>query len=446
MTRDGVPKLLDFGIAKMVAADPASQADATRSVFHALTPAYAAPEQILVRPITTATDVYALGVVLYEMLSGHRPHAVRGRPRHEVERRVCEEDPERPSQRIERTVEVDLPGGRVGKITPEQVAEDRASSPERHARRLRGDLDNITLKALRRDPADRYRSAEQLGEDLRRHALRLPVSARPDTLLYRASRFLQRHRVAAVAAGVVLAVLAFSVASISAGRREARLEAEKRSQVADFLVGMFQEVGPDRVTGETMTVRELLDTGAARLDAELGGQPLVLAEMQRVMGLAYSGLGDYERASELASLSVETLRDLAADDDSLASSLVTQGTILRVAAELDAAESAFEESLALRRESLEETDERLAISLAGLASIAKDRNEIERGIALLEQAISIRRRATVGADHQTARMLNDLATMVGQKGEVDRAAELHLESLAILRESFPGAIRTSRPR
>ena len=210
VTDDGTPKVLDFGIAKVL--NPPSSAQTlllTQTGTRCMTPAYASPEQMRGKSITAATDIYSLGVVLYELLSGHRPYRLKQNTPAEIERAICEEEPEPPSTAVSRVEsEITSNGDPVTK-TPELVSESREGAPEKLRRHLRGDLDNIVLKALQKEPEKRYRSVEEFSQDIQRHLQHLPVKARRATLAYRTSKFVRRHKSQIVAAsvGAVLLIL-----------------------------------------------------------------------------------------------------------------------------------------------------------------------------------------------------------------------------------------------
>jgi len=210
VTPDGTPKLLDFGIAKVF--DPLAPAQTlvvTQTGTRRMTPAYASPEQVRGQAVTSATDIYSLGVVLYELLSGHRPYKLKQSTPAEVERAICEEEPEKLSTAVDRVETVISPDGTTNTtITPELVSQTREGEPEKLRRRLRGDLDNIVLMALQKEPQRRYASVQELADDLQRHLDHLPVRARPSTLTYRASRFVSRHKTEVFAAASLLFVLA----------------------------------------------------------------------------------------------------------------------------------------------------------------------------------------------------------------------------------------------
>jgi serine/threonine protein kinase len=208
VTPEGTPKLLDFGIAKIL--DPAVVAeriDATQSVFRLLTPRYASPEQINGEPITTASDVYSLGVLLYELLTGRWPYPVTGTAPHETARAVCELEPERPSTAALRGPEFETAASDGDWAASNLQGSLPGANRERLAKQLRGDLDNIVLMALRKEPQRRYSSAEQLAADLQRHIDNLPVSASRDSVRYRASKFTRRHKAGVIATGAVVVSL-----------------------------------------------------------------------------------------------------------------------------------------------------------------------------------------------------------------------------------------------
>src|SRR5918993_1190436 len=271
---DGVVKLLDFGIAKLLdhENDP-SGAALTVEGARALTPEYAAPEQLTGGPITTATDVHALGVLLYVLLGGPNPAAGTSGSAAEL---------------IKVIVETDAP--RLSDVAPNGKA-------------LRGDLDNIVAKALKKRPEERYASVTAFADDLRRYLNREPVSARPDTVLYRTSKFLQRRsRAVAAAGGVVLliaALIGVYTTRLASERDRARLEAEKSAKMSELLTSLLIGADPYASRDREPTVRNILDAGAERVQKELEGQPELKAEMLTVIGRVYLRLGLHDKARPL---------------------------------------------------------------------------------------------------------------------------------------------------
>ena len=220
VTEDGTPKLLDFGIAKLL--DPAASSETTMA--RPMTPEYASPEQVRGEPITTASDVYSLGVVFYQLMTGRSPYPPETRSPHEFARAICETQPGRPSTVV-------LKSGTSLKerdplLTAEEVSLTREGSPAKLRRRLAGDLDNIALKALRKEPNLRYASVEQLGDDIRRHLEGLPVTASKGSWKYRASKFVARHKVGVAAAAAVFLALAVGIGATLREAHIARQQAE----------------------------------------------------------------------------------------------------------------------------------------------------------------------------------------------------------------------------
>jgi serine/threonine protein kinase/tetratricopeptide (TPR) repeat protein len=289
VTAEGVPKLLDFGIAKIV--DPSLQgnsAEHTMTMFRVLTPSYASPEQIKGEPISTASDVYSLGVVLYELLTGHHPYRSKSMTPPEMARATCEVEPERPSTVVARTLFVDKEG-HPETITPETVSRVRDGSPDRLQKRLRGDLDNIVLMALRKEPQRRYSSVEQFAQDLQRHLEDIPVIARKDTLAYRTSKFVTRHKVG-VALGVAVAITLCVALAVTV--REARIAERHFNDVRKLANSLMFDVHDaiQDLPGSTPARKLLVERALQYLDSlaqEAGSD----ASLQRELAVAYEKVG-----------------------------------------------------------------------------------------------------------------------------------------------------------
>ena len=235
VTPDAIPKLLDFGIAKLLEPQLYFQTADPTVAIRPMTPEYASPEQIRGDTITTSSDIYSLGIVLYLLLTGHPPYRVDKTPSHELPRIILETEPERPSTVLKRVEETKDAEGRPVHVTPESVATARGEHPEALRRHLSGDLDNIVLKALRKDPARRYVSVAQFSEDIGRHLDGLPVIARKDTLAYRTSKFVRRHRIGVAAVAAIFFLL---IAGMIATTWQARVARAQR-EIADR---RFEEV------------------------------------------------------------------------------------------------------------------------------------------------------------------------------------------------------------
>ncbi|NBB86221.1 MAG: tetratricopeptide repeat protein [Bacteroidetes bacterium] len=414
VTEGGTVKLLDFGIAKMLTGDDdALTGPALTQTGHAvMTPAYAAPEQVRHAPVTTATDVYALGVVLYELLAGQRPFDLSGASPAEVERVVVEATPEPPS----------------------------THAPVEQRRALRGDLDVICLKAMRKEPERRYASAQEMAGDLGRYLQGRPVQARPDTMGYRTRKFVQRYRsgVAAAAAVVVLiaALVGFYTTQLAEERDRARLEAEKAEQVVGFMETLFERSDPTEARGDTLTVREVMDEGATRIRAELADQPAVRARMMDVIAGVYQNLRLQTPAESLLTDAVQTWRALGNDGSlGLAESLNKLGRLYGETTDLGAAVEAYREALDIRRSRLGEEHEDVAELYNNLALIRIKQGNHAEAEALLRRAIEMTRRLSDGLSEDSAAQLYNLAYLVHYRGDFEEAEAMYRESLALLRQA-----------
>ena len=334
VTADGVPKLLDFGIAKPLDPHAAGYGELTVAGASPRTPHYASPEQVRGGPVTTASDVYSLGVLLYRLLTGRLPHPAAGRSAGEWERAVLEQVAERASQAV---------GRRGDGPTAEQVAAVRDGSPELLRRRLAGDLDTVVAKALDPRPERRYGSVEQLAEDLQRHLAGQPVIARPATAGYRLGKLLRRHRLAAAALLLALvAVIATSVVLAVQARRLAH-ERDRANQVAGLLADLFTLADPREARGGSITARELLDRGSERVEA-LDGQPRTQSMLLGKLAELYEPLGLYPQAAALLHRAV-ALERRAGGGRELAERLNHLGRVLAMQGDYAAAEPLFAEAL-----------------------------------------------------------------------------------------------------
>jgi serine/threonine-protein kinase len=408
VTREGAVKLLDFGIAKVLA-DPAQEAQLTLTGERFMTPAYASPEQVRGEPVRTVSDVYSLGVLLYELLTGERPCG-RGAASHEIARAILEEEPQRPSA----------------------VAGER---------KLRGDIDTIVLKALRKEPQRRYASVDALVEDLRRHLAGLPVSTRGDGWGYALASFARRHWAPlATAAAFLILTVAFSIFYTRRVERErdtARRQAARAEAVTGFLVSLFQASDPyesPEVQADRLTARQLLERGTERIDRELAGEPETRAELLGALGSIYRRLGLFDRAEAPLKKAVALRRAaLGEDHDSVATSLDDWGDLLMDKAAYTESEAAYREAYAIRRRLHGAEGAAVATSLEHLGNLLERKGDHAAAEPLLRDALRMAR-GTLGAQHMdVAEILHDLSLVRLGVNDLAEAEALAREALDMKR-------------
>jgi serine/threonine-protein kinase len=403
---DGVPKLLDFGIAKLLEPPP-DLASLTHTAFQPMTPQYASPEQLAGEPVTTASDVYALGLLLYELLTGAPPYRLDGAS---------------PAS-VARLLDGTLPIRR----------------PSAAAREIRPDLDRVVLKALAVRPEERYRSVEQLADDLRRYLGGFPVLAHGPSRLYRARRFVARHRLSvtggAAAALLLLALTASLTVAVGALGRErdrARAEAATAEQVGSFLAGLFEAAGPAVSRGQEVTARDLLDLGAGRLEREDGQRPEVRAGIAALIGEAYLELSRLAEARPLIEESLRLRRQaLDPGDPRIADGLDLLSALEHRASAFERSEAAASEAVALRRRA-GAPPEVLAGSLLRLGTARMQRGDVGGAEQPLAEALELADTAGERAGLLRGRILADLGGIAGRRGEWTRAEELTREAVELL--------------
>lgn len=428
VTAEGVPKLLDFGIGKVLSPGEAGlSAVETRAEYRLLTPEYAAPEQITAGTITTATDVFSLGVVVYEVLTGEHPFREARRRGGDLAAAAREAVAARPSECVSR--------GDASVVA--RRAARRGMRPEALRRALSGDLDTILLTALRPEPERRYPSVAAFMEDLQRHLEARPVRARPDTLGYRARQFVRRNT-AGVVAGTALAVALVSTTAVTivqsrrVAREAARAERERDQalEVRGFLLELFGASGADQAVGDTVTARALLDRQVAQVDVAYRDRPALMADMLEVLADGYDRLGLYAQAEPLAQRALDLRRErLGAAHPDVASSLTLLGWIRHERGASREAEPLLLEAARIRREGGTRLRRDLSRTLNDLGVTYNATRRWGDAEAVLREALAIRR-AEFGDGHRAVGITaNNLAAALYFQQQVDSA--IVVQALAV---------------
>ena len=407
VTSSGQVKLLDFSIAKLIEDSAPHATRHGHDTGSAMTPRYAAPEQIAGHPVTTATDVYALGVLLYELLSGQHPTPAAASAA-ALTKAITETEPLRLS----------------------------LAAPDDLRRTLRGDLETIVGKALKKHPAERYASVAAFADDLRRYLHSEPIAARRDTVRYRAAKFVRRRWravVSASAAVVLLAgVVAFYTVRLADERDRARLQAEKASRLSELLTSLITGADPYRSPdGSEPTVQNLLDRGAARIPSQLRAEPEVQAELVTVIGRTYERMGLYAKALPLLEQALAIgRRTFGSDHVRVAQSLNDLGVLQRQLGHAAAAEPLLVESLAMRRRLLGNDDKDVAVTLVELARVLRDLGRGADAEAPAREALAIRRKIFGDEHRETATSKNEVGVILLERGDLAAAEPLLRENLS----------------
>jgi serine/threonine-protein kinase len=438
VTAEGEPKLLDFGIAKLLDLDRARALDLHRTsdVTRMLTPTTASPEQLRGEAVTTTTDVYALGHLLYRLLTGRTPYPAAATDRFALPQAILNDEPLRPSLAVQRDA-----GSQPDSSSREQIAAQRGTTPERLARRLVGDLDTIVLKALRKEPERRYATPTQLAEDVERHLAHRPVQARGESVGYVTRRFLRRHRgpvaASSVALLLVIALVGFYTARLAIERDRARVEALRAEEVASFLTQLFEVATPDESRGARITAREVLDRGAERIGTQLRGEPAVQAALMRVIGSAYGKLGLYEPATTMLERALATRDSLNGPPDAvLGDALHELGAVLLVQARYTEASSALQRALAVRRSARGPIHGDVVSTLRTLAILELELADYDAAARYLDEAEAVLGALDPPDSLRLAEVLLTRGDLFQQLGDYDRAIAVQLQAIEVRTRAF----------
>lgn len=432
VTEDGVVKILDFGIAKIAEPKDPDNTELfeTRTGARILTPAYATPEQLSHSPITTKTDIYALGTLLYELLAGVHPFELEGKKFNEIEDLIRHKTPPSPADRFKNMDTVDRQA--AGKC--------RNTSPEVVQKKLRGDLGAIVMKALRKDPDGRYNTVSQLLEDLRRRENSLAIIAREDTFSYKVSKFSQRYRKELTSAAAVLLLFTVMVAyytfQLSRERNEARIEAQKAQQVSSFLTSLFRAGNPTYHPADTVTAATLLKRGKKRLKS-LDNQPEVRAQLSTVIGSAYLELGKFNQARPLIEQSQKLGKKLFGPASlEYAEALKSHGILQRKMGNFAKAESLQQKGQSIYQNSSDATHLTLAGSLNELGWTVYELGNYGRADSLYLKALRQIEKSPKPAEKIRAHILINRSSVLRKMGDLDKAERFARKALSIRKRKF----------
>jgi eukaryotic-like serine/threonine-protein kinase len=412
VTSDGTPKLLDFGIAKLLDPTRALDRAVTAADSSPLTPEYSSPEQIRARPVTTESDVYSLGVLLYTLLTHKQPYTLAGLSAGERERVVCEETPAAPSDVVD-------------------GAESR--------KRLRGDLDSIVMMALRKEPQRRYSSAREFARDIARHRAHQTVAARPDSVGYRVNRFFRRNRMMVAAAAVVMSALIVGLGVAlwqarvaSRERDQAKAEADKRQAVSDALLDIIALANPGDSPVDVAAGKQVLDYAVSRVDTQFAGQPDMLAKVLIGIGEGYGRMGSWKSSQQVLQraqrLARATFGPRSLEE---ANALEALGNSFIHTSDFARADSLIHECVSIRLEHFKDDDPIFLQNYSALGTIATRQERHEDAERYHQKALDMRL-AEVGPDHPyTAICYNNLATAQSALGKMDEAEANYRRSIAI---------------
>lgn len=430
VTTDGVPKLLDFGIAKMLEAEQAAVTRIAATTI-TLTPDYASPEQVRNQVITTSSDVYSLGVVLYEMLVGQRPYAVGDVSAMQAEHLICERDPPPPSEAFSKS--------------------DRRLDAKYRARDLRGDLDTITMMALRKEPERRYGSVQELSEDIHRFLRGLPISARRDSRVYRIKKFTGRHRWGMVAASLLVMSMLGGIVATSwqaqraeqqaqlAKRQAARAEKQqvKAEKIGEFFRNVLMSSSSQWMSkirkGPDVTMAEVLEISAERAGKELADQPEIHADVLDTIAQSLQGMGLYEKARDIA-LKATKIADteLPADHPLRANTHYRYAQNLHQKGEFEAAEKEYKLAIERGTRILPPDAENLALMHNDYSVLLGTRSRLDQAVREQELAIKLQRRRTIsGLSPPIAIGVSNIGTYKLLIGDLDGALKALNDALEI---------------
>jgi non-specific serine/threonine protein kinase/serine/threonine-protein kinase len=428
-----VPKIIDFGIAKATDHRLAQRTLFTEQGQLIGTPEYMSPEQAEMSglDVDTRTDIYSLGVILYELLVGALPfdaRKLRSAAFGEIQRIIRETEPPKASTRLSTL-----------KDTKSEIAEKRGTDPGSLVRMLRGDLDWITMKAMAKDRTRRYSTASELAAEVERHLRHEPVTAGPPSAVYRMRKYVRRHKLGVAAGALVLLAILVGTAGTTIGflravraEKKAVEEAATATRVSDFLVDLFKVSDPGEARGNTITAREILDKGAGQIDQKLDDQPSVRARLMETIGTVYRSLGLYDQAKPMLEKALRIKRSIFGNDHlSVADTLYNLGIVYDDQGKYEDAASLHRQALDIRNNKLKPDDPEVARSLNSLAIVFWNQGKYIEAEPLLERSLAIKEKTLGSDDPDLANTLINLGVLKHTRRKFEEAEPLFKRALAI---------------
>jgi eukaryotic-like serine/threonine-protein kinase len=434
--RSGNVKLLDFGIAKIVDEESIVDGPATKTGLYMMTPEYASPEQLKGSEITTSSDVYSLGIILFEMITGRHPYpSVPGNPL-EYTRQRLESNPSKPSTLVTSTSRSSDEKG-IG-LHPDYIRELR--------KRLQGDLDTIVLTALHADVQRRYKSIEQFRSDINNYRSNKPISARPDSTYYRIGKFISRHKVGVALSTVAMLLLAATALVAVLQAQDARLEKEKAEMVTTFLKEMLQSPNPYNDGREVLMV-DVIEQAALKMDTSFIKYPEVSASLRQTFGVTYRELGKYDEALGHLSESLNSLIALHGYQHENVS--IAQSNLALLHQRLgnySTADSLFSQAFNTDLKLFGKESAIYAKRLNDLGISKWYLGDYEQAEPLIRESVELEEKLKGSSHTDVAVGLGNLATLLSDKGEYVEALELHKRELHILRDNHPNDTHPAIPQ
>ena len=433
VTKDGVPKLLDFGIAKLIDEDLVDYSDGlTKTGIWHLTPEYASPEQIKGEKITTASDIYSLGILLYQMLTGFQPYKITNNSPTAISKIITEEIIVKPSEKLKQTI---------------SETDDSKILLQKNYKHLKGDLDNIILKAMHKDPVKRYVSVEQFSEDIRRHLFGFPVIAQKDSAGYRLSKFIQRHKKGVIFSSVFLLFMIISLiafiwqANIAAKERDnAKLEAQKVESVNNFLLEMLSSVDPTEV-GRDVKVYDILKKASEDVGKGLASHPEIEALIRKTIGKTLINLAEYDEAKSHLIKSLELNNKVYGSESyQSAESLHELALYYHWISDLPVADSLYKESIRIFRMNPDSPPRAIASTLNDFATLLQDQSHYKESLKYLYEAYDIFTKNYGISSRDVASTSNNIAMSLEAIGDLDGALKYYNKLLDFYLKNY-GPVR-----